>query len=73
MDDNDAVTGEMDVELETVGAKGEAVIESRERVLGPERRAAAVGIDEGAGQDRARQRLDCTTGERGNRLTNEAN
>ena len=35
MHDHDAVAGEMDIELEAVGAEGEAVIESHERVLGP--------------------------------------
>ena len=52
MDDHDAVAGEMDVELETVGAEGQAVIEGRERVLGPQRRAAAMGVDERARKNR---------------------
>ena len=52
MHDHDAVAGEMDVELETVGAEGEAVIEGREGVLGPQRRAAAMGVDERARENR---------------------
>jgi hypothetical protein len=47
--DDDAVAGEMDVELETVGAEAEPVIEGREGVLRPQRRAAAMGVNERAG------------------------
>ena len=35
MHHHDAVAGEMDIELEPVGAESEAVIESHESVLGP--------------------------------------
>jgi hypothetical protein len=35
MDHDDAVAGEVNVELETVGPEGKAVIEGREGVLGP--------------------------------------
>ena len=52
MHDHDAVAGEMNIELEAVGAEGEAVIESHESVLGPQRRAAAMGIDEGTRENR---------------------
>ena len=48
--DDDAVAREVDVELETVGAERQSVIERHHRVLGPERRAAAVGEDERPGQ-----------------------
>ena len=52
MDDHHAVAGKVDVELETVGPEGKAVIEGREGVLRPQRRAAAVRIDEGPREDR---------------------
>ena len=58
VDDHDAVAGEMDVELETVGAERKAVIEGREGVLGPQRRAAAMGIDERARENRRGQSGD---------------
>ena len=61
MDDHDAVAGEMNVELETVGAEGKAVIEGRKGVLGPQRRAAAMGIDERAREERGRQSVILST------------
>src|SRR3954471_21749131 len=42
MDDDDAVTGQVDVELEPVGAKSETVVERGKRVLGAECRAASM-------------------------------
>jgi hypothetical protein len=42
----------VDIELETVGAEGQPVIERRQRILGPERGAAAVRIDQGARENR---------------------
>ena len=63
--DDDAVAGEMHVELETVGAEGEAVIEGREGVLRPQRRAAAMGVDEGTRQDRASQISDSSVKDQG--------
>jgi hypothetical protein len=56
VNDDDAVAGEMDVELETVGAEGEPVIERGQRVLRPQRRAAAMGVDQGARQNRWSQK-----------------
>ena len=50
MHDDDAVAGQMDVELETIGAERQAVIERRDRVLRPERRAATMGKDERPGR-----------------------
>ena len=46
MHDDDAVARQVDVELEPVGAKREAVIERGDGVLRPERRAAAVRVHE---------------------------
>ena len=43
--DDDAVAGEVDVELEAVGAEREAVIERGDRVLRTERRSAAMRVD----------------------------
>ncbi len=42
MDDHDAVAREVDVELEAIGAERQAVIEGLDRVLRPERGAAAM-------------------------------
>ena len=42
MNDDDAVTREVDVELESISAKREAVVEGGEGVLGPQRRAASM-------------------------------
>ena len=39
-------TGEPDVELEPVGPERQPVIEGGQRILGPERRAAAVGVNQ---------------------------
>jgi hypothetical protein len=36
------------------------VLEGRERVLGPQSRSAAMGVDERAGQKRCRQKSDLT-------------
>ena len=47
MDDDDAVAGEVHVELEAVGAERESVIEGLDRVLRPERGAAAMREHEG--------------------------
>ena len=47
MHDDDAVAGQMDVELETIGAERQAVIERRDRLLRPERRAATMGKTSG--------------------------
>ena len=60
MDDDDPVAREVDVELEAVGAEREPVLEGRERVLGPQSRSAAMGVDERAGQKRCRQKSDLT-------------
>jgi len=49
MHDDDAVTRQVDVELQPVRPEREAVIEREQRVLGPELRAAAVRVDEGHG------------------------
>jgi len=46
MDDDHAVAREVDVELETVRAQTEPVVEGGDRVLGTERRTAAVRVDE---------------------------
>jgi hypothetical protein len=45
----------VDIELQTVGAKGQPVIERRQRVLGPERRAATMRVNEGTGENRLGQ------------------
>jgi hypothetical protein len=42
----------VNVELEPVGAEAQAVVESRDGVLGPQRRTAAVRVDEGAREKR---------------------
>jgi hypothetical protein len=46
MDDDDPITREADVELESVSSKRQAVIERRDGVLGPKRRAAPMRVDE---------------------------
>ena len=46
VDDDDAVAREVDVELEPVSAKREAIVERGQGVLGPERRAASMRVDE---------------------------
>jgi hypothetical protein len=60
MHDDDAVAREVHVELKAVGAEREPVLEGRERVLGPQSRSAAMGVDERAGQKRCRQKSDLT-------------
>ena len=60
MDDDNPVAREVHVELEAVGAEREPVLEGRERVLGPQSRSAAMGVDERAGQKRCRQKSDLT-------------
>jgi hypothetical protein len=39
MDDNDAVAGEMNVQLQAVSTEGETVVERRKRVFGSKRRS----------------------------------
>ena len=51
VDDDDAVARQVDVELEAVGAERQAVIECGEGVLGTQRRAAAMRVDERHGRD----------------------
>ena len=46
MNDDDPIAREPHVELESVRSKRQAVVERREGVLGPKRRAAPVRIDE---------------------------
>jgi hypothetical protein len=46
MDDDHAVTREVHVQLDAVGAKRQSVVERRNGVLGPQRRAAAVRKDQ---------------------------
>src|SRR5438034_441967 len=46
MYDDEAVAGETDVELDPVGAERESVLERGERILGPQRGAAAMGEDQ---------------------------
>jgi hypothetical protein len=48
MDDDDPVAGEVDVDLETIRAKLEAVVERCDGVFGPEGRAAAMRVNERA-------------------------
>ena len=45
MDDDHAVAGEVDVELEPVGAQRQPMVEGQQRILGPQRRAAAMRED----------------------------
>ena len=46
MHDDDAVARQVHVELEAVGAERQAVVERRDRVLRPQRGAAAMREDE---------------------------
>ena len=50
MNDDDTVARQMDVELDTVSAERQSMIERDHRVLRPKRRAATVGKDERPGQ-----------------------
>ena len=45
VDDDDAIGREVDVELQTPGAQGEAVVEGRDRILGRERAPASMRED----------------------------
>ena len=47
MNDDNAVAREVDVELEAIGAERETVVEGLDRVLRPERGAAAMREGEG--------------------------
>ena len=49
MNDDDAVPGEMDVELEAVGAQRHPVVERGDRVFRRQRAAAAMGEDQRTG------------------------
>jgi hypothetical protein len=40
------------VELEAIGAEDQAMVEGGQGVLGPQRGAAAMRVDQGAGQNR---------------------
>jgi hypothetical protein len=55
MDDDDAVTRQMYVEFEPVGAERQAVVERGERILRPERGASPVRIHQRAVQRCQRQ------------------
>ena len=50
--DHGPVARQLHIELETVGAERQAVIERRQGVLGPQRGAAAMGVDKGARENR---------------------
>ncbi len=50
MNDDDAVARQMNVELDTVGAERQPMVERRHRILRPQRRAATMGEDERPGQ-----------------------
>ena len=50
MHDDHAVARQVDVELQTIGAERQPMVERHHRVLRPQRRAAAMGEDERPGQ-----------------------